>query len=157
MQKAVQDGSKEAIFAHEFLTMTWNLICSSKNTVHIHVNHITWGTDSISIRFAHTKTNVVNSDQACIWHVYANPYNLEICAVTALTKYLATFSPKQDGKLFDEKSYNSFRNILKRLFGRTKRTLREWEYPQMILGHNLSDRVLLPTAVVGQLLLPLLL
>ena len=31
--KMMADGSKEAIFAHAFLTLTWNLVCSSKNTV----------------------------------------------------------------------------------------------------------------------------
>ena len=66
----------------------WNLMCRSKNTVHIHLNHITWGTDSLCIRFAHTKTDVEGGDKARIRHVFANPYNLDICAVTAAAKYL---------------------------------------------------------------------
>ena len=60
----VEDGSQGAIFAQAFITMTWNLMCRSKNTVHIHLNHITWGSDSMTIRFAHTKTDVEGGDQA---------------------------------------------------------------------------------------------
>ena len=114
-KKMLEDGSKEAIFAHAFLTMTWNLICRSKNTVNIHRNHITWGSDSITIRFAHTKTDVEGGDQARLRHVFANPYNLDICAVTSLAKYLAAFLPKEDGKLFDEKSYQRFQKYLKKI------------------------------------------
>ena len=77
--------------------------------------YITWGTDTICIRFAYTKTDMDSSDQAHIRHVYANPYNLKICAVTALAKYLATFPPNQDGKLFDEKSYKWFQKYLKKV------------------------------------------
>jgi hypothetical protein len=69
--KMVQDGSKEAIFAHAFLTLTWNLVCGSKNTVNIHMNHITWGSDAIIIKFAHTKTDVTGDQQAYARHVYA--------------------------------------------------------------------------------------
>ena len=54
----IEDPGGNAIFAHAFLTLTWNLICRSKNTVHIHIYHITWGSDSLIIKFAHTKTDV---------------------------------------------------------------------------------------------------
>ena len=33
--KIMADVSKEAIFAHAFLTLNWNLVCRSKNTVFI--------------------------------------------------------------------------------------------------------------------------
>lgn len=114
-KKMVQDGSKEAVFAHAFLTLTWNLICRSKNTVHIHMNHMTCGSDSIIIKFAHTKTDVTGDQQAFARHVYANPYNLDICAMTALAKYLSCFPPKEDGLLFDVKSYKRFQKYLKKM------------------------------------------
>ena len=114
-KKMVEDGGKTAIFSHAFLTTTWNLMCRSKNTVHIHLNHITWGSDSMMIRFAHTKTDVEGGDQARIRHVFANPYNLDICAVTALAKYLASFPPKKSGKVFDNGSYKRFQKYLKGL------------------------------------------
>ena len=114
-KKMVADGSQGAIFAHAFITMTWNLMCRSKNTVHIHLNHITWGSDSMTIRFAHTKTDVEGGDQARIRHVFANPYNLDICAITALGKYLASYPPKDSGKVFDDGSYKRFQKYLKKL------------------------------------------
>ena len=68
-KKMLHDGSKEATFFHASLTMTWNLMCRSKNTVHIHLNHITWGSDWMTICFAHTKTDVEGGDQTSIRHV----------------------------------------------------------------------------------------
>jgi len=114
-KKLVQDGSKEAIFVHAFLTLTWNLICRSKNTVNIHMNHITWGSDSIIIKFAHTKTDVTGDQQSYARHVYANPYDMHICAIIALAKYLSCFPPKEDGLLFDANSYKRFQKILKKI------------------------------------------
>ena len=114
-KKMLTDGTKQAIFAHSFMTLTWNLMCRSKNTVNIHRNHITWGSDSLAVRFAHTKTDVEGGDQARVRHVFANPHNLDICAVTALGKYLATFPPKQNGLLFDPKSYQRFQQYLRKL------------------------------------------
>ena len=114
-KKMLLDGSKEAIFSHAFLTLTWNLICRSMNTVHIHRNHISWANDCMTIRFAHTKTDVEGGDQARIRHVFANPYNLAICAVTAVAKYLGSFVPKPDGMLFDDDSYRRFQKYLSKL------------------------------------------
>ncbi len=100
----IRDSSKEAIFAHPFLTLTWNLICRSKNTVNIHMNHISWSCDTMTIKFAHTKTDVAGEQQAYSRHIYANPYDPDICAISALAKYLSCFPPKSDGMLFDQKS-----------------------------------------------------
>ena len=38
--KIIHDGSKEAILRIFFITVTWNLVAHSKNTVNIHRNHI---------------------------------------------------------------------------------------------------------------------
>ena len=72
-KKMLLDGSKEAIFSHAFFTLTWN---------------------RMTIRFAYTKTDVEGGDRARICHIFANPYNLAICAVTAIAKYLGSFVPK---------------------------------------------------------------
>ena len=85
------DGSKEAIFAHAFLTLTWNLVCRSKNTVFIHRNHISWDRDALCIQFAHIKTYMAGNSAKHKRHIYASPLCLPICALTALAKYLAVF------------------------------------------------------------------
>eukprot|EP00979_Chaetoceros_neogracilis_P018584 scaffold10852_cov1569-Chaetoceros_neogracile.AAC.1 len=78
--KMMADGSKDAIFAHAFLTLTWNLVCRSKNTVFIHRNHISWDHDALSIQFAHMKTDMAGEDAKHKRHIYANPHCLHICA-----------------------------------------------------------------------------
>ena len=72
------DGSKEAIFAHIFLTLTWNLVCHSKNTVFIHRNHISWDHDDLCM------TDIVGNDAKHKQHIYANPLCLHIFSLTAL-------------------------------------------------------------------------
>ncbi len=114
-KKMVEDGSKESIFAHTFFTLTWNLICRSKNTIHVHRNHVTWGSDGMTICFAHMKTDMEGGDSAQLRHLFSNPYCLPICVTMAVGKYLSTFLPKDTGMLFDGTSYNRFQIHLKGL------------------------------------------
>ena len=108
-------GSKEAIFAHAFLTLTWNLVCPSKSTVLIHRNHISWDHDAICIQFAHMNTDMAGDDVKHKQHFYANQLCLPICALTELAKYLAVFQSKADGMLFDKNSYQRFGKYLQKL------------------------------------------
>ena len=112
-KKIIEDGSKESIFTHAFFTLAWNLIIRSKNTVHIHRNHMKWGSDCLTIRFALMKTDVEGGDAARVRHVFSNPQNLLIFVRTALGKYLSTFPPKENGMLFDKNSYKQFQKYLK--------------------------------------------
>ena len=131
-KKMMEDGSKSAVFAHAFLTLTWNLVCRSKNTVYIHRNHIAWATDSMSIQFAHMKTDMEGSHSAQKRHVYANPHCVPICAVTAVAKYLAVFEAKTSGMLFDKGSYGRFGQYLGNLVKSNKTAVEQ-------LGVNIED------------------
>jgi len=113
----IQDGSKDSLFAWSFLTLTWNLICRSKNTVMIHRNHISWENDSMTIQFAHMKTDMMGFEEAVKRHIFANPQEPTICPVLALSVYLATTPPdSSSGRLFAGKSqYQRFRKYLKDL------------------------------------------
>ena len=104
------DGSKEAIFTHTFLTLTWNLVCRSKNTVLIHGNHISWDHDALCIQFAHMKTDMAGNDTKHKRHIYANPLCLPIRALTTLAKYLLVFQSKDDGKWI-KKGYTCSHNF----------------------------------------------
>jgi hypothetical protein len=53
-----KDKDTSAVFAHCFLTMTWNLMCRSRNTVNIMMEHISFNGDSMTVQFAHTKTDM---------------------------------------------------------------------------------------------------
>ncbi len=88
--KMVEKGAKDSIFSHTFLTLSWKI--HSKNP---HRDHILWGTNSVKIRFAHTNADVEGGDQAQLHHVFANPYNLDICAVTALANTLLHLSQRR--------------------------------------------------------------
>jgi hypothetical protein len=88
-QWMIVDGSRESIFTWSFLTLTWNLICRSKNTTTIHRNHISWENDSLVIQFAHQKTDMIGQTEAVRRHVFANPKEPDICPILALSVYLA--------------------------------------------------------------------
>lgn len=111
----ISDGSKLSLFSWAFLTITWNLCCRSKNTVHIHRNHISWEGDSLIIQFAHSKTDQQGMNEAFKRHIFANNLSPTICPVLALSVYLATtpISHHQNGKLFGGKNqYSRFRKHL---------------------------------------------
>ncbi len=114
-QWMLEDKDSNAIFAHAFLTLTWNLVCRSKNTVFIHRNHISWSADSLTVQFAHMKTDMEGFEAAVKRHIYANPHNVAICCPTALAKYLLFCPKRTDDMLFDENSYQRFRKYLKDL------------------------------------------
>ena len=112
----LEDDSKESIFGHCFLTMTWNLMCRSKNTVGINRQHIGWHGDAMTVKFSHSKKDMEGKDSGKKRHVYANPEMPEICCPTSTGRYLAAFPTSPTGKLFAGRSqYNRFRVILAKI------------------------------------------
>lgn len=109
----IADGSKEALFSWAFLTLTWNLVCRSKNTTCIHKNHLSWEDDSLIIQFAHQKTDMEGDTDATKRHIYANPEDPCICPILALSVYLATTARRESGLLFGgNNQYERFRKFL---------------------------------------------
>jgi len=87
----IEQGNKESIFARSFLTLTWNLMCRSKNTTNIHHSHISWEDDCLTIQFA-------------------NPEKSTICPILSLSVYLSTIPSSNEGKLFGgANQYERFR------------------------------------------------
>ena len=130
--KMMADGLKEAIFAHAFLALTWNIVCRSKNTVFIHRNHISWDHDALCIQFSHIKTDMAGDDAKHKQHIYANQLCHPICTLTALAKYLAASHSKADGILFDNNSYQRFGKYFQRLVAANKVEVER-------LGINIED------------------
>ena len=62
-KRMMRDEIKEAVFAHAFLTLIWNLVYKSKNIVNIHHNHLSWVNNCLWIKFAHAKTDIEGEDQ----------------------------------------------------------------------------------------------
>lgn len=112
----IEDGCTESVFGHCFLTMTWNLMCRSKNTVKIRNEHIGWEGDAMTVQFAHSKTDQMGSTAGWKRHIYANPELPEVCPVLAFAKFRQTFPSADSGRLFSgDKQYDRFRKILKRI------------------------------------------
>ena len=109
----LEKGDKASIFALCFLTLTWNLMCRSKNTTLVQRDHISWEGDAAGIQFAHSKTDTGGDEAAHIRHVYANPHNPAICPLLALARYLILFPGRDTGPLFHGSAqYDRFRQIL---------------------------------------------
>ena len=112
----LEDGSSEAIFAHAFLTTTWNLMCRSVNTVYIRREHVSWVGDSMVMQFPTTKKDKLGRLAGQKRHIYANPDMPEICNVTSIARYLLAFPDGHEGALFPGQSqYDRFRQFLRRL------------------------------------------
>jgi hypothetical protein len=112
----IEDGSSESMFGHCFLTLTWNLMCRSRNTVYIRLEHMGWENDAMTIQFAHTKTDRAGEDAGHKRHIYANPEMPEICPILSLGRYRLSFPGMDRGLLFSGASqYDRFRKLLKRV------------------------------------------
>jgi hypothetical protein len=110
----IEDGSSESMFGHCFLTLTWNLMCRSRNTVYIRLEHMGWENDAMTIQFAHTKTDRAGEDAGHKRHIYANPEMPEICPILSLGRYRLSFPGMDRGLLFSGASqYDRFRKLLK--------------------------------------------
>jgi len=135
----LQDESTESVFAHCFLTMTWNLMCRSKNTVKIQNAHISWNGDAMAVQFAHSKTDQIGATAGWKRHIYANPSMPEICAVLSYALCRQTFPAEEGSKLFNgEKQYDRFRKILGRVLEEHKdEVLRMGIDPKSIGVHSI--------------------
>ena len=60
-QWLLEKGDKSSIFAHCFLTLTWNLMCRSINTTLVCRDHMSWEGDAVGIQFAHSKTDTTGN------------------------------------------------------------------------------------------------
>ena len=109
----LEKGDSASIFAHCFLTLTWNLICRSKNTTLVQREHISWEGDAAGIQFAHSKTDIGGDESPHIRHIYANPLKPFICPILSLARYLILFPGRDTGPLFHGSAqYDRFRTIL---------------------------------------------
>ena len=69
----VEMGTQDAMFAHCFLVLTWNLMCRGNNTSRICMSHLQWFNDAMRIFFANTKTDQQGNQAKYPRHIYANP------------------------------------------------------------------------------------
>ncbi|POM59369.1 hypothetical protein PHPALM_31912 [Phytophthora palmivora] len=128
----LKHNDTECVFAHTFLLLSWNLMCRAGNTASIHSGHLSWDGDALAIRFGHMKNDQDGTRPRDARHVYANPFNPEICPVLSLAIYGAVLG-LSNSKIFPGgNQYDRFSKILKRVM--------ETEEMKEIL---ISERILL--------------
>lgn len=116
MLTAVKDTS----FTRLFMILSWNLMCRAGNVATICYNHLEWEEDALVVWFAHTKNDQDGSTQREGRHIYANPFNPEICPILALGMFFALYAPTNadDENLFKgTKQYDRFLKALKGIMG----------------------------------------
>ena len=119
----LKESTSESVFACAFLCLTWNLMCRSANTVSIHLHHMEWMDDSLSIYFAHMKNDQCGSRKRDPRHIYANPFELLICPIVCLAMYFSIFQVyrTKDTALFPgDRQYDRFSSYLKYILNKYK-------------------------------------
>ena len=120
-----QGEVEEFLFVHAFLTMEWNLMTRSDNSVNMHIRHIQWRSDCLILYLGTSKGNQTEEISSDPWCVYSNPNNPSICPIIALAKYifsnpdiLTTNSPLFPGNYQYDRFLKIFHKVIKDNFDR---------------------------------------
>jgi len=133
-------GTSDGLFAHCFLTLTWNLACRSNNTSLIKFKDIVWSScfDSFQVYFQHSKTDQLGDEAKYPRHIYANPVSPSVCPILSLTLYLsACFNcpVAEDSKLFPGKEQEDrFSKMLNRVLAAHEAEVLALGYPLNFIG-----------------------
>ena len=76
------DGSN--IICSSFYVSYLELGCRALNTVTIHLHHLAWTDNCLSVFFVHMKNDQLEDRKRDPRHIYANPHNVLVCPITAL-------------------------------------------------------------------------
>ena len=117
-QKLFESDEDDALVAHTFLVLEWNLMASAHMVGDMDVSHVEWCQDCLLFFFGRSKRNQAGEDLERSLHVYSNPEIPEICPVLALGTYLVAYPDvmrSSGGLLFPGSSqYSRFMKIFHR-------------------------------------------
>jgi hypothetical protein len=91
--------SSDAIFAHVFLLLQWNLMCRSNNVELIHLTHLQWSEDRLLVYFRKQKNDQNGMRSTEPRSIYANPVKPEVCSILALGLFFVLFPPSGNAEL----------------------------------------------------------
>lgn len=117
--------AKQALFAandrtttsmvHAYMLLCWNLFARSVSVTELRTTHLVWEGDALKIDFSRSKSDQSGEKQVPK-HLFANPYNPEICVVLALALHVfgTSFRPEDGNRtlLFTGSSYSVFHTWL---------------------------------------------
>jgi hypothetical protein len=86
----------QAMFAHLFLLLCWNLMARSVSVGTIMLQHITWENDSLLVTTPKHKGDQ-EGNNCYPKHVYANPVNPIVCPVLSMAILLFSSGWRRDG------------------------------------------------------------
>lgn len=115
MKMILKQKKKHFCWAHTMLTISWNLMCRSRNSLAICSSHMGWSEDALTILFAHQK-NDQSGDRRDPRHVYANPTMPHICPILSLGIYLIVYPMREGHPALFSGDYDRFRKILKNFY-----------------------------------------
>ena len=129
-ESMLKSDKHDAIFSHAVMTTMWNLMSRVGNAVSICKSHLQWDEDALLIFFAHEKTDQTQSKPGDPRHIYANPYQPEICPILSLGLFflLVDVSSSDTEFIFSGSSqYCRFHKSLQRRFA-----------DEELLGHSVG-------------------
>ena len=103
--------SSFAGFVHLFMILCWNLFARSNNVEELRTEHLSWDNDSLVVNITKHKADQ-SGEKSTPKHVFANPFNPEICPILALGLHVFTITFRQTGenktKLFSKVNIQYF-------------------------------------------------
>eukprot|EP00035_Acanthoeca_spectabilis_P018227 m.384906 g.384906 ORF g.384906 m.384906 type:complete len:595 (+) comp16736_c0_seq9:249-2033(+) len=84
-------GDKKSVFAHTFLTLSWNLMCRLNNTASLRAHHFRWDDDCFAVLFSQTKMDKKGEAADGAKHCFSNPLDLDIDLLLSLAIYFSVY------------------------------------------------------------------
>jgi hypothetical protein len=105
---SIRNASGDAIYAHLYLLLCWNIIGRTSTTAHIHIMNVSWNIDSLTITIPRHKGDQTGQN-VMPKHIFANPFVPALCPILAFSIYIFSFgfnaNINNNGlKLFDSSS-----------------------------------------------------
>lgn len=94
---AAEKRTPYSSYVHCFMLLSWNLFARSCSVGDLKLNHFSWQNDSLVIDMSKQKADQTG-ERIVPKHLYANPYNPEICVILGLALHVFAVSFRMDNE-----------------------------------------------------------
>jgi hypothetical protein len=84
-------------FVHLFGILCWNMFARSNSVANLRTNHIIWENDAMLVDMSRHKADQTG-ENTTPKHIYANPYQPEICPILAMGLHFFSISYRETGE-----------------------------------------------------------